>query len=57
MVNGHGDHGLNAQLVVDQELGTEQQPPAMDHSMVDCLAAGVGQRQKIAQVKIFIICL
>ena len=57
MVNGHGDHGLSAQLAVEQELGTEQQPPAMDHSMVDCLAAGVGQRQKIAQVKIFIICL
>ena len=50
MVNGHGDHGLNAQLVVDQELGTEQQPPATDHSMVDCLAVGVGQKRKIAQV-------
>ena len=54
MVNGHGDHGLNAQLAVEQELGTEQQPPAMDHSMVGCLAVGVGQRLKIAQVNIAI---
>ena len=57
MVNGHGDPGPNAQLPVDQELGTEQQPPAMDHSMVDCLAVGVGQRQKIAQVNISMLCI
>ena len=57
MVSGLGDHGLNAQLAVEQELGTEQQPPAMDHCMVDCLAVGVGQRLKLALVNIFIICL
>ena len=57
MVNGHGDHGLNAQLAVEQELGTEQQPHAMDHPMVDCPAVGVGQRLKIALVNIFIISL
>ena len=55
MVNGHGDPGPNAQLTVDQELGTEQQPPAMDLSMVDCLAVGVGQTLKIALVNIIII--
>ena len=57
MVNGCGDYGHNAQLAVEQELGTEQQPPAMDHSMVDCLAVGVGQRLKLAQVNISILCI
>ena len=57
MVNGHGDHGLNAQLAAEQELGTEQQHPAMDHSMVDCLAVGVGLRLKLAQVNISIPCI
>ena len=56
MVNGHhGDHGLSAQLAVEQEHGTEQQPPAMDLSMVVCLAVGVGQTLKIALVNILII--
>ena len=57
MVNGHGDHGLNAQLAAEQELGTGQQHPAMDLSMVDCLAVGVGQRLKLAQVNISILCI
>ena len=56
MVNGHhGDHGLSAQLAVEQEHGTEQRPPAMVLFMVDCLAVGVGQTLKIALVNILII--
>ena len=55
MVNGCGDCGHNAQLAVELELGTEQQPPAMDLSMLESHAVGVGQRQKIALVNIFIL--
>ena len=55
MVNGCGDCGHNAQLAVELELGTEQQPPAMDLSMLESHAVGVGQRQKIALVNVFIL--
>ena len=55
MVSGCGDYGHNAQLAVEQELGTEQQHPAMDLSMLESHAVGVGQRQKIAQVNVFIL--
>ena len=52
MVNGCGDHGHHAQLHVEQELGPEQQTPAMDHSMLECPAVGMGQRLESVEVKI-----
>ena len=53
MVNGCGDHGHHAQLHVEQELIPEQQTPAMDHSMLECPAVGMGQRLESVEVKIF----
>ena len=52
MVNGCGDHGHHAQLHVEQELGAELQPPAMDHSTLECPAVAMGQRLKAVEVNI-----
>ena len=51
MVSGCGDHGHHAQQHVELGLEPDQEPLAMDHSMLAChVVAEVGLALKVVKV-------